>query len=203
MTLFSSEEIRDSYQLPLPDAEIRYFQNFFNLEESEAYFTKFLNNTPWQQDSISLFGKTYEQPRLTALFGDKDKNYNYSGITMKPHLFTKDLTDIKNKIEKVTHCNFNAVLLNLYRDGNDSNGWHSDNEKELGTNPVIASVSFGASRKFQLRHRSKKEHTFSLELENGSLLLMTGPTQHFWQHQIPKTKKHVKPRINLTFRFLY
>ena len=121
---------------------------------------------------------------------------------MHPHPFSPTLLEVKIRIEKITKTNFNIVLLNLYRTGSDSNGWHSDDEKELGTNPAIASISLGATRKFQLRHKKDKALRHSLELESGSLLLMKGSTQHNWQHQIPKTKKTVAPRINLTFRFI-
>ena len=151
------------------------------------------------QKTIKLFGKTFAQPRLTALYGSEGKPYSYSGIKMNPIPFTTTLNDIKKKIESLTQEKFNTVLLNLYRDGKDGNGWHSDDEKELGTQPTIASISFGAERPFQLRHK-KENLKCKFVLEHGSLLLMKGTTQEFWQHQIPKSKKILNQRINLTFR---
>ena len=121
---------------------------------------------------------------------------------MHPTLFTPTLFEIKSKIEKQINLNFTSCLLNLYRDGNDSNGWHADNEKELGLNPTIASLSFGAERIFQMKHRNSKKEKVKINLTNGSLLVMKGRTQHHWLHQIPKTKKEVGERINLTFRII-
>jgi len=188
--------------LKLKDADIRYYPNFFNEEESNFYFSQLLHNTKWQQDNITVFGKTYKQPRLTALYASNKNPYSYSNITMHPHVFTKDLLEIKSKIETVIDKNFTSCLLNLYRNGQDSNGWHADNEKELGKNPVIASVSFGANRMFHLKHRINCDLKHKLVLEHGSLLIMKGTTQHFWLHQIPKTKKKVEARINLTYRII-
>jgi alkylated DNA repair dioxygenase AlkB len=156
----------------------------------------------WQQDDITIFGKTYRQPRLTALFGNNGKPYSYSNITMKPEEFTPDLLEIKKRIETKTKAVFTTCLLNLYRDGNDSNGWHADNEKALGEYPVIASITLGQERYFHLKHRTRKELKHKLLLEHGSLLLMQGETQHQWLHQIAKTKKPIGERINLTFRVI-
>lgn len=188
--------------LKLKDGDIQYFPNVFPKENSDAIYKKILVETPWQQDDITVFGKTYKQPRLTALFANNNKPYSYSNITMHPHAFTNTLLAIKEKIEPITNNKFTTCLLNLYRDGNDSNGWHADNEKELGHNPVIASVSFGAERIFHLKHRTEKELKQKLVLEHGSLLLMKGATQHNWLHQLPKTKRQIQPRINLTFRYI-
>tara|TARA_A100000171_G_C2135993_1_gene150287 strand:- start:1594 stop:2205 length:612 start_codon:yes stop_codon:yes gene_type:complete len=200
MDLFSSSEFQKDQHLQLPNADISYFPDFLSTEQAKHYFTIFHEETAWQQDDIKIFGKTYKQPRLTALYGEKGKSYTYSNITMHPKPFTVPLLEIKNRIEQACDATFNVVLLNLYRDGNDSNGWHSDDEKELGNNPVIASVSLGAKRKFQLRNKKDKTIRRTIELTPGSLVLMKGETQHFWQHQIPKTKKNVSSRINLTFR---
>ncbi|XLS28215.1 alpha-ketoglutarate-dependent dioxygenase AlkB family protein [Flavobacteriaceae bacterium M23B6Z8] len=186
----------------LPDAEIAYFENFFNKDESDLYLKNLLKDTPWREDSIKLFGKTYPQPRLTCLYASNTLPYSYSNITMHPLPFTEDLLRIKKDVEQQCEVTFTTCLLNLYRNGADSNGWHADNEKELGKNPTIASVSFGASRWFHLKHRTQKEERYKIELTHGSLLIMSGATQHFWLHQIPKTKKIVSPRINLTFRVL-
>ena len=165
-------------------------------------FTKLLEEIPWQLDNITIFGKTHPQPRLTALFGNEGKPYSYSNIIMQPHPWNPILMFIKSEIETICNENFTTVLLNLYRDGKDSNGWHADNEKELGRNPVIASISFGAERSFHLKHNSIVDAKQKITLENGSLLLMKGETQHFWKHQIPKTAKPIGSRINLTFRII-
>lgn len=196
--MFPSEVI----QLNLPDAEISYFPNLFSEAEANFYYETFLKTLPWQQDNISVFGKTYAQPRLTALFGNTNKPYSYSNITMQPHPFNKDLLTIKHKIETKTDAIFTTCLANLYRDGQDSNGWHADNEKELGENPVIGSVTFGEARYFHLKHRTDKTLREKLLLAHGSLLLMQGKTQHHWLHQIAKTKRQIQPRINLTFRII-
>lgn len=186
--------------LDLPQASISYFPNFLEKEEADQYFTTLLKATPWQQDKIKVFGKTYDQPRLTALYGNNGKSYSYSNITMQPHPFSKPLITLLQKVVNLSAHEFTTCLLNLYRDGNDSNGWHADNEKELGINPVIASISLGQERMFHLKHRKDKSLKEKLLLEHGSLLLMQGETQHHWLHQIPKTKKPLTPRINLTFR---
>lgn len=196
--LFQSEPI----VLNLPDAEIIYYPNFFEKKEADAIFAELTNDIPWQQDDIRVFGKIHPQPRLTALFGNEGKPYSYSNIKMQPHPWTILLQKIKSKVESVSNTNFTTVLLNQYRDGKDSNGWHADNEKELGTNPIIASLSFGAERVFQLKHNSIPGLKQNILLEHGSLLLMKGTTQHFWKHQIPKTSKPVGERINLTFRVI-
>ncbi len=186
----------------MPNAIIEYYPNFFEESQAKLFFDKLYQEIPWQQDAITVFGKTHPQPRLTALFGNEGKPYSYSNIVMHPHLWNPLLTFIKNEIEEECNEYFTTVLLNLYRNGKDSNGWHADNEKELGRNPVIASVSFGAERSFHLQHNSISDAKLKITLENGSLLLMKGETQHFWKHQIPKTSKEVNPRINLTFRII-
>jgi alkylated DNA repair dioxygenase AlkB len=190
----------DKIVFQVPDAHIEYYPNFFSEEQADVLFKKLLTETSWQQDNITVYGKTYPQPRLTALFGNEGMPYSYSNITMHPQPWNEILLQMKLKIAKVTQCDFTTVLLNRYRNGQDSNGWHADNEKELGTNPVIASISLGAARAFHLQHNSIKEARLKLTLEHGSLLLMKGTTQHYWKHQIPKTAKTVDQRINLTFR---
>jgi alkylated DNA repair dioxygenase AlkB len=195
-SLFQSEPIHFN----LPDAEIIYFPTFLSKENADALFQELLKNTPWQSDEITIYGKKHLQPRLTALYGNEGKPYSYSNITMQPHNWTLTLQKIKSLVENISKSTFTTVLLNYYRDGSDSNGWHADNEKELGTNPIIASLSLGAERNFQLKHNSDATQKANIILENGSLLLMKGTTQHFWKHQIPKTAKPVGPRINLTFR---
>lgn len=186
----------------LPDADIIYYPHFFDKKEADEILLQLTTDIPWQQDDIRVFGKTHPQPRLTALFGNEGKSYSYSNIKMQPHPWNPLLKRIKSKVESVTNSNFTSVLLNLYRDGKDSNGWHADNEKELGLNPIIPSVSFGSARVFQLKHNTISKSKLNIVLEHGSLLLMKGTTQHFWKHQIPKTSKKIDSRINLTFRFI-
>lgn len=198
MDLFSEEK----RIIKLPNAELVYIKNFLGSERANHYFQSFRTSIQWQQDNITIFGKTYEQPRLTALFADKNKPYSYSGITMHPKPFTKELLHLKSEIEQEIQHRFTSVLLNLYRDGNDSNGWHADNEKELGNNPIIASLSLGEVRPFHFKHRQLKNERHQLKLHHGSLLVMKGEMQHYWLHHIAKTKKHIGERINLTFRTL-
>ncbi|MDR6846465.1 alpha-ketoglutarate-dependent dioxygenase AlkB [Flavobacterium granuli] len=197
-SLFQSEPITFN----LPDAEIIYFPAFLSEEEADSLFQELLENIPWQQDEITVYGKKHLQPRLTALYGNEGKPYSYSNITMHPHHWTLTLQKIKSLVESASYTNFTTVLLNYYRDGSDSNGWHADNEKELGINPVIASLSLGAERNFQLKHNFDTTQKKNLILQNGSLLLMKGTTQHFWKHQVPKTTKIISSRINLTFRVI-
>ena len=197
-SLFPSEKII----FDVPNAVIEYHPNFFTAEKSSFLFEKLRQEIPWQQDHITVYGKTHLQPRLTALLGNEGKPYSYSNIVMQPHHWNPLLMFIKNEIEDVCNENFTTVLLNLYRDGSDSNGWHADNEKELGRNPVIASVSFGAERMFHLQHNTIEDAKLKINLENGSLLIMKGETQHFWKHQISKTTKPIGPRINLTYRII-
>ena len=189
--------------LALPDAVLALHHSFFAQAEGDHFFAALLNTTAWGQNQLKLYGKTRLEPRLTAWHGEAGKRYSYSGLTREPLPWTPALLQIKARVEAAAQITFNSVLLNLYRDGRDSISWHQDNETELGQNPVIASVSLGATRRFQLRHKLRKElPKVELDLPHGSLLLMSGPTQHYWQHQIPKTAKPVGARINLTFRVI-
>lgn len=192
----------DIVHLDLPDSDICYVPLFIASHKADVYFDIFKKTIPWQQDDITLFGKTYPQPRLTALYANNNKSYSYSNIIMHPLPFTKELLEIKHTLETYTKEAFTTCLLNRYRTGNDSNGWHADNEKELGTNPIIASVSLGAPRLFHLKHNTRPNLKRKLLLEHGSLLLMKGKTQHFWKHQLSKTAKPIGERINLTFRII-
>ena len=197
-TLFPEDEIT----FDLIDAQVSYVPSFIGFEEANELFNKLINDINWQQDDVVVFGKKFQQPRLTALYGNDGKSYSYSSLTMFPNKWNSLLIYIKEKVEEFMNVKFTTVLLNYYRDGNDSNGWHADNEKELGKNPTIASISFGAKRVFQMKHNTNKGQKFKIELEHGSLLIMKGTTQHFWKHQIPKSTKKVGPRINLTFRII-
>ena len=198
MDLFSKEK----QHFKLPNAELIYIPQFYSTEKSNLYFKIIETETNWQHDDITVFGKTYKQPRLTALYGESDQSYSYSNIVMHPEPFTNTLKEIKDNVASISNFNFNTLLINLYRDGNDSNGWHADNEKELGKKPIIASLSFGEERPFHFKHRTIKTQRHKLILEHGSLLIMKGEMQQYWLHQIAKTKKQIKPRINLTFRKL-
>lgn len=185
----------------IENGEYLFYPDFFSKAESDLYFQNLKENIDWKQESMNMYGKQVDFPRLTAWYGDNDKPYSFSGITLQPKFWTKELLEIKDKIEPLSNIQFNSVLLNRYRSGNDSISWHTDAEKELGQNPVIASVNFGATRKFQLRHIKTKEK-IEIDLTHGSLLIMRGELQHFWQHQVPKTSKVVNERINLTFRVI-
>ncbi|MEJ2162090.1 MAG: alpha-ketoglutarate-dependent dioxygenase AlkB [Robiginitalea sp.] len=185
---------------PLQDGQLYHDPGFIPGEMADMLLNRLIEEVPWQQDNIRIFGKTYQQPRLTALYAENERSYTYSGITMNPLPFPSILQPVKEAVEKRADHKFTTCLLNLYRDGNDSNGWHADNEKELGSNPVIASLSLGATRAFHLKHLEDKSLRYRLFLEHGSLLIMGGAMQHHWLHQIPKTRKPVGRRINLTFR---
>jgi len=187
-------------QLKIPNAEVYYLPNFYSAEQSITYFNQLLNDIAWQQDVIKIFGKEIPIPRLQAFYGDDGLSYKYSNIKLNATKWNDLLLKIKTDIEQQISTKLNSVLLNLYRDGNDSNGWHADDEPSLGKNPTIASLSFGSNRYFKLKHKKNKEQQVKIELQNGSLLIMKGATQHFWYHQIAKTKKELKPRINLTYR---
>jgi len=183
------------------DGEALYYPHLFSASESDKLFAALRAGILWQQDSIRLFGKEQPLPRLTAWYGDSDKPYTYSGIVMTSHSWTDELRLIKERIEPLAKVEFTSVLLNLYRKGQDSVAWHRDDEPELGRNPVIGSVSFGATRKFQLKHEDGEQKA-SVDLTHGSFLLMRGSLQHHWLHQIPKTARTVGERINLTFRVI-
>ena len=198
-----SKSFPEEIHLDMDDASVILYPNFITLKDSEIYFQKLLKETPWQQDDIKVFGKTYAQPRLTALYADNYKPYSYSNITMHPLKFTPVLKTIKENVEEIAKVKFTTCLLNLYRDGNDSNGWHADDERELGKNPIIASVSLGTDRIFKFRKKDDKKETVKIVLKAGSLLIMKDETQHHWQHQIPKTKRQIGARINLTFRIVH
>lgn len=190
--------------LAMPDAKVIYYPQAFSPDESDALFQQLITTIEWRQDNIKIYGREIPQPRLTAWYGDEEAVYTYSNIINHPLPWLPVLLQIKQRCEAIAKASFNSVLLNYYRNGQDSMGWHQDNEPELGEQPVIASVSFGAMRRFQFRHKKRKDlDTMSIELAHGSLLLMRGETQHYWKHQLPKTAQPVGARINLTFRFIH
>src|SRR5262245_31485322 len=186
--------------LDLPGGDVVFYPAFFPPAEADRLFRELVDTTAWRQESITLYGKPIPIPRLTAWYGDEGTGYIYSGIVNEPLPWTPALLEVKRAVEVPSGTTFNSVLLNQYRTGQDSVAWHSDDEKEFGENPMIASVSFGGTRTFQFRHKKRKALRASVELTHGSLLIMRGATQHNWLHQIPKTAKEVAERINLTFR---
>jgi alkylated DNA repair dioxygenase AlkB len=181
------------------NGEYIYIEDFYKTVKADSLFQGLLEEINWKQEKMNMYGREISFPRLTAWYGDSDKPYSFSGITLQPEPWTEHLSSIKTEVDKIAEVSFNSVLLNRYRNGNDSISWHTDAEKELGRNPVIASVNFGATRKFQLKHMHTNEK-IDIQLSHGSLLVMKGELQHYWKHQVPKTKKLVKERINLTFR---
>jgi len=204
------EKAREGMRIRIaPDGTMRgvnllpYDGEVFFIEDNSVEFdwpliTRTLIETvPWQVEVARIFGRELSLPRKTAWFGDV--TYAYSGILHPPAPLPATVERLRGRAETLSGTRFNSVLLNLYRDGHDSVGWHSDNEPGLGNCPTIASLSLGGGRRFQLRHR-KTKHTISIELKTGQWLIMAGQTQHFWVHQVPKTAFPVPPRVNLTFR---
>ncbi|MFL9845589.1 alpha-ketoglutarate-dependent dioxygenase AlkB family protein [Flavobacterium rhizosphaerae] len=179
----------------LPDLEIMQYDGFIPKEEADRYYIALLHNTPWHQYQMPMYDKVVTAPRMIAWYGEQEE----AGEDMQS--FTPALLELRRKVEQETGLKFNAVLLNLYRDGNDSVAWHSDKEHNIGSNPNIASLTFGQTRPFRFRHKNNKEiERIEIPLHHGTLLLMSGTTNTFWEHHIPKTSKEMLPRINLTFR---
>jgi len=181
------------------DGSALLIPRFLSSAESTKYFAQLNEETPWEMPEIVMFGKKYPQAGLSTWFTNTKVSYVYSGITRTPHAMTPLLNDVMNACTAASGAEYNSVLVNLYRDGNDSVSWHSDNEEINGSEPTIASVSLGETRRFDLRHKESGE-TVRVDLEDGSLLVMSGLSQLCWVHQIAKTKTKVGPRINLTFR---
>lgn len=181
------------------DDIVNYYGKIFSGEEALFYFEKLMHTIEWKNDEAIIYGKHIITKRKAAWYGDNNYSYTYSNTTKHALPWTAELMALKGRVEEITESNFNSCLLNLYHDGNEGMAWHSDDEKSLGKNTTIASLSFGAERKFSLKHKLTKE-TISLVLENGSLLVMQGSTQTHWQHSLPKTTKVRTARVNLTFR---
>jgi len=179
--------------------KIRIEEDFFNSVDSKKLLKKFISKLPWESMIIKMFGKDTKIPRLQCWIGDEGCEYRYSGKQLNRQIWSQDLIMIRKKIYEELNIDFNSVLANYYRDGKDSMGWHSDDEKELGPNPTIASISFGSERDLVFRNKISKE-TLAIPQTNGSLILIDGETQKNWQHSIKKTQKLIGPRINLTFR---
>jgi alkylated DNA repair dioxygenase AlkB len=219
------DESLRGYRISVPNGEIFYAEKFFDSKISNRtveYFQENFScdwqsdawkalvrgdlsligfkNIKWKQDSIKLYGKVIPLPRLTSWYGDTGRSYTYSGITSAPNEWNKGLLYLKREIENCAGVEFNSVLLNWYRDGEDYLNWHSDDEKELGDNPVIASANFGETRDFVVRRKDDKTKKIALPLGHGTLLLMQGELQHYWEHSVPKRMKVNGSRFNLTFR---
>lgn len=181
------------------DGSAVLFDAVVSTSEGNTVLGALIDELAWREETVTLFGRTMPVPRLTAWYGDWA--YRYSGITHIPAALPASFGRLRNVAETVAGTPFNGVLANLYRDGTDSMGWHSDDEPELGPEPVIASISLGATRRFHLKHRDGSGDLVSLDLAHGSCLVMSGSCQENWRHQVPKTKKQVTPRVNLTFRY--
>lgn len=220
-------EERKGFEITVPDGHLFYAEHFFNqrisdrtleyLQENRSMEWRSANwrdvgpgeleniefiNIKWKQDWINFYGKRIPLPRLTSWYGDEGKVYTYSGIKAQPHKWNKGLSFLKDAIENCVGVEFNSVLLNWYRDGSDHLGWHSDDEKELGANPVIASANFGATRDFIIRRKDDPTQKIVFPMKHGTLLIMRGKLQHFWEHSVPKRKNVSSSRFNMTFRHI-
>lgn len=197
---YMTHESNSNRNLIQQDGELYLHADFISPNIAKQYTQSLIEETPWQQRSITIFGKTVDQPRLVSWHAEKGIPYKYSGITMLPKPWPKTLLTIKHAVENKLGEKFNSAFLNLYRNGQDYMGWHRDNEKLLGPEPYIASLSFGAQRKFKFKHISNTQLNYELMLNSGSLLVMGGNIQHHWKHCLPKALKVKQPRVNITFR---
>jgi alkylated DNA repair dioxygenase AlkB len=188
----------------MPDADVVLYKQLFNPGQTKTLFAELQEKIAWNREAVKIMGKLLVPSRMIAYYGDKP--YRYSGITRQPLPWIPTLLAIKSAIEPLTEVEFNAVLLNLYQNGNDGMGWHSDDERDLALGSVIASVTFGETRRFMFRRKDNHQTKVEMNLGDGDLLIMQGTTQQFWQHQVPKTSKTtadlIKTRINLTFRIM-
>lgn len=198
MDLFRQSIEQPNNLLP-KEGEAKYYGVIISIVSADDYFNRLLTNVEWKNDEAVIYGKRIITKRKVAWYGDQPFEYTYSNTTKRATPWTSELLQLKAQVEEKTGEQFNSCLLNLYHDGNEGMAWHSDGEKDLKRNGAIGSLSFGAERNFSFRHKTTKE-TISLTLEHGSLLVMKGTTQTYWQHRLPPTKKITKPRINLTFR---
>lgn len=196
MTLFADSS------LYLAHAELDFQPDWLDGATADLWFNQLLDDTSWQQPQVRLYGRFCPVPRLLAWYGDAEARYRYSGQTHQPLPWTPLLQTIRTRVVEAVGQPLNGVLLNYYRDGQDSMGWHSDDEAELGREPLVASLSLGGTRRFDLRRKGQSRIEHSLALNHGSLLVMRGPTQHYWQHQVAKTRSLCAPRLNLTFRLI-
>lgn len=215
----------NTYYILVEDGELIYCSDFYSKEQSDEYFQFFISNEnnldvnsdwrqyekeklstvrfkniKWNHDQVYMYDKQVFLPRYSAWYGDDNKSYTYTGLKLTPNKWNPELSSIKQDIEKVAGDTFNSVLMNWYRDGQDSISWHKDTEYSLGRNPVIGSVNLGATRRFLLRRIDDHKKKLEIPLGHGTLLLMRGALQHHWQHSVPKQAKVKENRINLTFR---
>tara|TARA_R110002049_G_scaffold86338_3_gene219600 strand:+ start:684 stop:1286 length:603 start_codon:yes stop_codon:yes gene_type:complete len=196
MDLFNTEMMTN--RLPY-DGEVYYYGSIMPIDKSQDYYNKLLQHINWENDKAIIFGKLIVTKRKVAWYGDQPFNYTYSKTTKSALTWNKELLELKELVENKTGESFNSCLLNLYHNGDEGMAWHSDGEKDLKKNGAIASLSFGAERKFAFKHKQTKQNV-SIQLVKGSLLVMKGETQTHWLHRLPPTKKVKTPRINLTFR---
>jgi alkylated DNA repair dioxygenase AlkB len=198
--LFGTTDTASTF-IELPDATLTFFRHALPDVEASAYFEALHTSIEWREERIFVWGKWHKQPRLIAWYGDPAATYSYSGSKLDPLPWTTALSELRSRVEQLSRAAFNSVLLNLYRNQHDHMGWHSDDEKSLGATPVIASLTLGGTRTFQMKHKKRRELGIkSLDLTSGSLLIMSGLTQKFWLHGIKEESKPTEPRINLTFR---
>jgi alkylated DNA repair dioxygenase AlkB len=205
-----AESCEETWQaLPLPGADVRYVASWLAKDEADRLLEQLLDEISWEQHQFLMFGREVAAPRLSCWIGDPDATYVYSRTRFEPRAWTPSLMPLRARLERFCGARFNSVLANLYRDGRNSMGWHSDDEPELGAQPVIASLSLGAARRFRLRRRLPRgtrpapADTVDIPLAHGSLLCMAGDTQRLYQHDLPKSAKLGAPRINLTFRYIH
>ena len=189
-------------RIDLPGADIQWLPQWLPAQVSAELFERLVHQVPWEVHRIRMFGRMVDSPRLSCWVGDADATYRYSGTRFEPHPWTSALLELRERLEAETGAAFNSVLLNRYRTGHDSMGWHSDDERELGPQPLIASLSLGAARRFSFRHRQDRTLRRDLQLGPGDLLLMGGDTQALYHHALPRTARPMGERINLTFRLI-
>lgn len=220
LSLFDLPELDSDLRRPgsefevisIPDGELHYAPGFLSpsaadttnatisATSADAHLAAIIADTPWQQSQLYIAGRPCLIPRLNAWYGDECTHYGYSGMRLALNPWTPRLSALRQQVEKAVGTGFNSALLNYYRSGSDSVDWHSDDEPELGANPVIAALSLGAERRFDLRHKTQKHLRYQLELEHGSLLVMAGSMQRYWAHRIAKTTDHCPARVSITFR---
>ncbi len=191
---------RQFQSVTLPDGEVAICPQFIEEAQANNLLRQLTATLDWQQETLRIYGRQVVVPRLVAWYGSANARYTYSGVLHEPTPWTPTLATLREQISRACGHDFNAVLANRYRNGNDSMGWHADNEPELGDRPVIASLSLGATRRMRFRHRARGHASLGIDLPNGSLLLMRGDTQRHWQHCLTRTRLPVAERVNLTFR---
>ena len=192
---------KNSSLIKADNLHVEYIENFFDFDQSQLYLKHLINDIKWKREKIRMWGREIVTKKRIAWYADEGKSYTYSGSTFRPDQWSELLLEIKKYVEQYMNFQFNSVLLNEYPNGKVGMGWHSDDERELGIDPIIASLSFGANRDFIFKHKTNKNlRNVKVHLKSGSLLFMLGSTQHYWKHSLPKRLKVKEPRINLTFR---